>query len=410
MKGLLLAAGLFLSFGLAALPDSLGAQAVKGHLVDSETRRAVINGSVALRDSLGVVVARAGTDEDGAFMLKAPEHGCLSIPGTMRGPRRTGSSGRPHWVVGRGSNWPDCRAHHAPRSCSPPPREDRSTAGRLRAVGGGAPMSPARRKVDLDAVAERCQALKLMHVAECLPELVEEASREDLSPVKFFDRVLEREIERKNERRIVTSLRLSGLPVGKTFEGFDWTFQPRADRSKIEALATCAFVRQTENVLFMGPPGVGKSHLAVALAVKAIKNGFSATHFLLDDLMHVLKGDAAIPPRRLKAKRYLNSSLLVIDEVGFRPLDRQEANLFFRLVSARYEKGSIILTSNKHVRDWPEIFADDEILTTAILDRLLHHVHIVHIDGRSYRLRELDGLLKQPASDAPAKGGDTKTT
>ena len=159
----------------------------------------------------------------------------------------------------------------------------------------------------------------------------------------------------------------------------------------------------------MGPPGVGKSHLAVALGVRAIKNGFSTTHFVLDDLMHVLKGDAAVPPRRLKARRYLNSALLVIDEVGFRrPLDRQEANLFFRLVSARYEKGSIILTSNKHVRDWPEIFAGDEILTTAILDRLLHHVHIVDIDGRSYRLREIDGLLKQPAS-TPRKGGAIKT-
>ena len=119
----------------------------------------------------------------------------------------------------------------------------------------------------------------------------------------------------------------------------------------------------------MGPPGVGKSHLAVALGVRAIKNGFSTTHFLLVDLMHLLKGDAAVSPRRLKAKRYLNGALLVIDEVGFRPLDRQEANLFFRLVSARYEKGSIILTSNKHVRDRPEIFAGDEILTTAILDR-----------------------------------------
>ncbi len=168
-------------------------------------------------------------------------------------------------------------------------------------------------------------------------------------------------------------------------------------------------MRAAENVLFMGPPGVGKSHLAVALGVRAIKNGFSVQHYVLDDLMHMLRGDAAVPPRRLKAKRYLNAALLVIDEVGFRPLDRVEANLFFRLVSARYEKGSIILTSNKHVRDWPEIFAGDEILTTAILDRLLHHVHIVHIDGRSYRLRDIDGLLQQPASDSQAKGGMTNT-
>lgn len=195
----------------------------------------------------------------------------------------------------------------------------------------------------------------------------------------------------------------------KTLEAFDFGFQPRVDRGKIDALATCAYVRAAENVLFMGPPGVGKSHLAVALGVRAIKNGFSVQHYVLDDLMHMLRGDAAVPPRRLKAKRYLNAALLVIDEVGFRPLDRVEANLFFRLVSARYEKGSIILTSNKHVRDWPEIFAGDEILTTAILDRLLHHVHIVHIDGRSYRLRDIDGLLQQPASDSQAKGGMTNT-
>ncbi len=118
----------------------------------------------------------------------------------------------------------------------------------------------------------------------------------------------------------------------------------------------------------------------------------------------------AVPPRRLRSKRYLNSALLVIDEVGFRPLDREEANLFFRLVSARYEKRSIILTSNKHVRDCLEIFWNDEILTNAILDRLLHHVHIIHIDGRSYRLRELDGLLaQQPDRSHPKKGGG-KTT
>jgi DNA replication protein DnaC len=180
----------------------------------------------------------------------------------------------------------------------------------------------ARPKVDLDAVSTKCTSLKLLHVAEQLPELVEAAARENLAPVQFLDRVLEREIEWKDERRVATSLKLSGLPTCKTLEGFDWTFQPRADRSKLEALATCAFIRARENVLFLGPPGVGKSHLAVALGVKAIKNGFSTQHYVLDDLMHMLRGDAAVPPARLKAKRYLNTALLLIDEVGFRPLDR----------------------------------------------------------------------------------------
>ncbi|HSL72049.1 MAG TPA: ATP-binding protein, partial [Longimicrobiales bacterium] len=114
----------------------------------------------------------------------------------------------------------------------------------------------ARVKVDLDQVTERCATLGLTYAAECLSELVEEAAREDLPPVRFLDRVLEREIERKQERRVTTSLKLSGLPTGKTLEAFDWTFQPRADRSKLEALATCSYLRQKDNVLFLGPPGV----------------------------------------------------------------------------------------------------------------------------------------------------------
>ena len=253
-------------------------------------------------------------------------------------------------------------------------------------------------RVDLDVVAERCRELGLLRTAEQLPELLEEASREDLTPVRFLERLVEREYERKEERRIGMWLKTSTLPPGKTLDSFDWSFQPRVDRAKVEELATCAFARRKENVLFLGPPGVGKSHLATALGVKAIKNGFRVHHYVLDDLMQVLQAEETIPNRR-RPRRYAMSSVLIIDEVGFRPLDRQEANLFFRLVSRRYERGSLILTSNKNVGSWPEVFAGDEVLTTAILDRLLHHVHVIQISGRSYRLKELDELLRPPADD-----------
>ena len=247
--------------------------------------------------------------------------------------------------------------------------------------------------VTLDPLAAKLTALGPDYPASCLPELVDQATRDELSPTSFLDLVLGAELERKDERRVTTMLKLSGLPPGRPWRtstgasSRGWT----GGRSRRWRPAATSGRRPTS--CSSGPRVWEKVILATALGVKAIKNGFSVTHFVLDELMHALRADAAMPPARLRAKRYFNSALLIIDEVGIRPLDRVEANLFVRLVSARYERGSIMLTSNKHVRDWPAIFADDEILTTAILDRLLHHVQVVHIDGRSYRLRELGALL-----------------
>jgi len=149
--------------------------------------------------------------------------------------------------------------------------------------------------------------------------------------------------------------------------------------------------------LLLGPPGVGKSHLATGFGVKAAENGFAVVFMNADDLIEILRKDEAIDNRKLRRRRYMNASLLIIDELGFQALDRHSAHLLFRVISQRYERGSIIITSNKGIRDWPDIFAGDDVLATAILDRLLHHCHVVQIDGRSYRLKHIELSLNEGA-------------
>lgn len=243
---------------------------------------------------------------------------------------------------------------------------------------------------DLDATRTLLGKLGLIHTPALLGDILEEGVKEKRSPHDILHRLLSCEAERREERRGAQGLRLSGLPPGKTLDGFDFAFQPTVDRRKIELLATGEYLAKKENVLLLGPPGVGKSHLAAALGVKAVALGFGVSFMTLDELIYALMRDQGTPATRLKGKGYHKASLLIIDEVGFTPLDRKEANLFFRLISNRYERAATIITSNQGIGEWPAIFAGDETLTTAILDRLLHHAHVLNIKGRSYRLKDLE--------------------
>jgi len=244
------------------------------------------------------------------------------------------------------------------------------------------------------ALSKRLNALSLEFAAEALPQLLGKGASEDWGPAAFLDELIRTELERREERRIRLALKISGLPPGRTLAGFNYAFQPDVERSRIETLATCAWLRQNSTLLLQGPSGVGKTHLAAALGVKAIEGGFSVCFFSLEDLLADLRKHAELPTTRMKHKKYMASNLLIIDELGFQTLTREEANLFFRVVNYRYGRGSICITTNKSITDWPEMLGGDEALAMATLDRLLHSSHVLNIRGRSYRLRDLEENLK----------------
>ena len=231
------------------------------------------------------------------------------------------------------------------------------------------------------------EKLKLEHLDAQLDAVCEQAADRDLDYKSFLTQALETEWQGRFRRGIEARLRQSRFPWVKTLEQFDFDFQPSLDRKQVRELAGLSFVERTQNVVILGPPGVGKTHLAVALGVKAVEAGYSALFVTLETLMTRLV--RAKHENRLERalQQLVYPKLLIVDEIGYLPLSRDEASLFFRLVVRRYERASLIVTSNKSFLDWGEVF-NDHVLATAILDRLLHHATTLNVKGESYRLKD----------------------
>lgn len=236
-------------------------------------------------------------------------------------------------------------------------------------------------------IKEAATRLHLANLEDNLATLCERADSSQLGYLEFLDLVLEEETGVRDGRRFRNALKLSGLPHHKTIDEFDFAFQPDLDKRKVRDLVSLAFVEAKSNVALLGPPGVGKTMLAVSLAVAACQAGYSIYFTSLDDLVRNLREAESSGRFARKLQTYLKPSVLVVDEVGYLPLNRTDANMVFQMVSRRYEKGSIIVTSNKSFGEWGQVFGDD-VLASAILDRLLHHCEVISINGPSYRLKD----------------------
>lgn len=229
--------------------------------------------------------------------------------------------------------------------------------------------------------------LKLRTIARVFDEVCERAQAEKIGYSEFMRRLLDCELLGRSERSVQERIRQAHFPVVRTVEQFNFGFQPSLDERQIrELFDTCAFVKQSVNLLFLGQAGTGKTHLSLALALRAVQLGYRALFVTAGEMVQDLFASLADGTLRRRIKRYTRPDLLVVDEVGFQSLPAEKGALFFEVVSRRYEKGSIVLTSNKSLEDWAKLF-NDATLASACLDRLLHHAKVFTIAGPSYRLK-----------------------
>ena len=271
-------------------------------------------------------------------------------------------------------------------------------------------------------IIELCRELKLSTIENEYHTISTTAAKENWQYTQFLHEMLKIEVENRMDRSKNILTKLAGFPAIKTLEQFDYSFSVGVNRKQIEELATLTFIKRNENIILLGQCGVGKTHLAIALAFKAVQHRYKARFTTISELLSLANNAKKEKKYDSFLKSITNPSILVIDEIGyfnrrenkkiqmylFIERVKEEANHFFQIISKRYEKGSTILTSNLVFSKWTQVFAGDKIVTTAILDRVLHHSHIINIQGDSYRLKEKkeNGIINSDVYKFGAKSSD----
>lgn len=263
--------------------------------------------------------------------------------------------------------------------------------------------SPAQ----LERLGEHLRKLRLLKSGERLEALLQQAAANDVPYADFLEQVLSEEVAAKTSKNVAMRTAMARFPFVKPLETFDFGYQPSIDKKQVLELSSCHFIEHGDNVIILGPPGVGKTHMAVSLGLKAIEAGYRVLFTSAAHLIGALTKAMAEGKLDDKLKFYTTPRLLIIDEIGYLPIERQGANLFFQLISRRYERGPMILTSNQSFGAWGEVFGN-RVIATAILDRLLHHAVTLNIRGNSYRLKEKlkAGLLRAADETDSQPGGE----
>jgi DNA replication protein DnaC len=239
-----------------------------------------------------------------------------------------------------------------------------------------------------DSLSKLLQRLQLPYIRSTYHELAQTAAEQGWGHLDYLKRLIEGEVARREDKSLAQRVRRARFPMLKTLDQFQWNWPKKINRPQIQNLFRLNFIEQKANVIFLGGVGLGKTHLSIALGQAACARGYSVLFTTAIDIIHTLSAAAGMGSLKRTMQRYLKPSLVIVDEIGYLPIDKLGADLLFQIISERYERGAILMSTNRAFRSWPEIFNNDSTLTSALLDRLLHHVDVCQIEGPSFRAKD----------------------